>query len=269
MKKILIIIQRSNGDVFFSGSLIRTLKTYFIACRIDILINDDTFQVAKLLPYKEKIIKFSYRKKESHRWRQEKDILKRITRKYDISINLTASDRSTIYSILASKKSISAVEKDKTKSWWKKIFLSHYYYFDTNKHIIENNLTSLDILGINYEKKVLDLPVSSELLEKISKKLKDINIKNFWIFHPSAQYDYKIYPLKLRNKLLHYLDKANVPIIVTGGKTKIDFKIKESIPEGRNIINLIGQTSIEEYVCLSYLSEGYIGMDTLNIHISA
>ena len=52
-------------------------------------------------------------------------------------------------------------------------------------------------------------------------------------------------------------------------KNEIDTKIKASLPKLKNIYDFIGNTSIEEYICLSLLSEGYIGMDTLNMHIAA
>jgi len=267
--RILIIIQRSNGDVFFSGSLINYLKNFFLNSKIDLLINDDTLQIADLLPGINKILKFSYSKKDAYRWKQEKEIFKKIYRKYDIAINLTASYRSVLYSILASKKSISAIERDVSKSWWKRLFLSSYYYFDSNKHIIENNLKPLDFLGISYETKVLEIPVSGKCLKNVSRKLKNLNVENFLIFHPSAQYNYKIYPQELRNQLLGLLEKTKISIIVTGGVSEIDFNIKGSIPKSEKIINLIGETSIEEYIGLSYLSMGYIGMDTLNMHIAA
>ena len=50
---------------------------------------------------------------------------------------------------------------------------------------------------------------------------------------------------------------------------KIDLEIKKNAPPLENIFNWIGQTSIEEYIALSGLSQGYIGMDTLNMHIAA
>ena len=71
---------------------------------------------------------FSYQQKRHSRWKQEKDILISLYKKYDLSINLTASDRSVFYALIAGKKSISAVEIDQKKSWWKKIFLNNYYY---------------------------------------------------------------------------------------------------------------------------------------------
>ena len=128
IKKILIIIQRSNGDVFLSVSLINILYKYYQSPEIDLLINEDTYPLAQLLPNINFIHKFSYSEKQKNRFKQERILLTSLFKKYDLSINLTASDRSVIYSLLAGKKSISAIEKDNRKSWWKKMLLSHYYY---------------------------------------------------------------------------------------------------------------------------------------------
>ena len=116
---------------------------------IDMLVNDDTYSVAKLLPYINKIHQFSYKKKDESRWSQEKTIIKNIYRRYDLSINLTASDRSVIYALCASRVSISAIENHNLKSWWKKTLLSFHYYFDPAKHILINNSKSLNCLKID------------------------------------------------------------------------------------------------------------------------
>jgi heptosyltransferase III len=268
-KKILIIIQRSNGDVLLSLSLINNLHNHYPNAEIDLLINDDTFAVADLLPNIKNIHIFSYQRKNNERLKQEFEIIFRIYRKYDLSINLTASDRSVIYSILSSNKSISAVEKNIKKSWWKKLLLKHYYYFEPEKHILENNLESLNLLKINH-KMVQDTPILSDLTYKIVKsRLKKMSINSFLIFHPSAQYNYKIYPKELRDKLLNYLNDLGLPILITGGNNQIDLEIKKQLPSLKNIIDLIGETSLPEYFALSDLSLAYIGMDTLNMHIAA
>ena len=95
-KKILIIIQRSNGDVFLSSSLIKALYDYYQDPQIDLLVNDDTISIASLIPFINNIYTFSYQKKKNDRWKQEKNILSCIFKKYDLSINLTASDRSVL-----------------------------------------------------------------------------------------------------------------------------------------------------------------------------
>jgi len=267
--KILIIIQRSNGDVLMASTLIKYLFDHYHAPKIDLLVNDDTVAVAELLPNVNSILKFSYNKKREQRWTQEKKIVSSIFRKYDLSINLTASDRSVLYALLASKKSISAVEKMRNKSWWKTFLLSNYYYFDSAHHILYNNLKPLSLLKIQYDLVHISPLISKKLSSKVTRKLIRHGIKDFIIFHPSAQYNYKIYPIHLRDKLLHYLSKLGVSIIITGGNNKIDTEIKKSLTPMPNIIDWIGETTIDEYLALSDLSIAYIGMDTLNMHIAA
>ena len=128
-KKIIIIIQRSNGDVFLSSSLIKALYEHYENPQIDLIVNDDTYSIAKLMPFIQNIYTFSYHLKQESRWKQEKNLILKIYKKYDLSINLTASDRSVFYALMAGKKSISAVENDNRKSWWKKILLTHLLLF--------------------------------------------------------------------------------------------------------------------------------------------
>jgi heptosyltransferase III len=269
IKKILIIIQRSNGDVFLSSNLISTLNKYYESPTIDLLINDDTYSMASLLPHIGFIHQFSYNKKIKGRWQQEKELIKSIFRKYDLSINLTASDRSVIYSLFASRKAISAIEKNKLKSWWKRILLDSYYYFDSSRHILINNSEPLKCLKIKHTN-IQNFPtISDDVILKIKRKLNNKGIKQYVIFHPSAQYNYKIYPKSLRNELLINLNSLGVPILITGSNSKIDLQISKEIPKASNIYNFIGKTTLEEYFALSELSMAYIGMDTLNMHIAA
>jgi heptosyltransferase III len=268
-RNILIIIQRSNGDVLLSETLINSLYENFNSPKIDLLVNDDTSKVAELLSNVSNVHQFSYRNKQSNRWLQERRLISSIYRKYDLSINLTASDRSVIYAILSSKYSISAIEKNNIKSWWKKILLSDFYYFDSRRHILLNNLESLNLLKIQFSKIQQSPNVTSSVVARMQKKLKNNGIKDFVIFHPSSQYTYKIYPAKLRNELLGYLSNLGLSIIVTGSKSMIDIEIKKELPNLPNLLDLIGETSLEECFALNKLSSAYIGMDTFNMHIAA
>ena len=269
IKKILIIIQRSNGDVLLGLSLINLLHKYYQKPQIDLLVNDDTLAIAKLLPNINFIHQFSYQRKRDNRWQQERSLVKSIFKKYDLSINLTASDRSVFYALFAGKKSISAIEKNHKKSWWKKILLSDCYYFDSNKHILLNNLEPLNLLNIKHGNIQQSPNISDSVITNVKDRLNKANIKDFIIFHPSAQYNYKIYPKHLRDELLANLNVLDVSILITGHNNKIDTEIKATIPDLDNIINWIGETTLEEYFALSQLSLAYIGMDTLNMHIAA
>jgi heptosyltransferase-3 len=266
--KILIIVQRSNGDVFLSSPLINALYSNYDKPTIDLLVNDDTLIIAKTLNNINKIHLFSYQKKKDNRVSQELEIIKKIYKKYDLSINLTASDRSVVYSILASKYSISAIEYTQKKSWWKKLFLKDSYIFDINQSIIKNNISSLKLLNINLDKIELKSSLKEKTKKDIQNRLELLNIKKFIIFHPSAQYQYKIYPKDLRDKLLILLNTLNIPIIITGSKNRLDLEIKKDLPKLDNIYDFIGDTTVDELFVLTSLSLAYVGMDTLNMHIA-
>ena len=268
-KKILVIIQRSNGDVFLSNTLIQSLYQHYKNSEIDLLVNDDTLPIAKTIANIRQIHTFSYRQKKENRWGQERGLISKLFKKYDISINLTASDRSVLYALLFAKRSISAIEADNGKSWWKRRLLSQFYVFDLSHHILINNLKPLQLLGIKHNKVVIPTRYNSLSKNLIKEKLALRGVNHFLIFHPSAQYEYKVYPVDLRNQLLTLLNNLNIPIVITGGKSKIDVKIKKNLPLLNNIYDFIGETTMEEYMALSDLSSGYIGVDTLNMHISA
>jgi heptosyltransferase III len=266
--KILIVIQRSNGDVFLSTTLIKNFFEHYDSPQIDLLVNDDTYKVASLLPHINYIHTFSYKKKTNKRWIQEKELIMKLFRRYDLSINLTSSDRSVLYALLASKKSISVVEKEYKKSWWKQKLLSKYYYYDSTKHILIQNLTPLSLLEIQHDFIQSSIEIKNETFERVKNRLNKKGIKNFIIFHPSAQYKYKIYPKHSRDKLISFLSTLGVSIVVTGTNNKIDTEIKRNLLSLPNVFDLIGETSLEEYFALSSLSQAYIGMDTLNMHIA-
>ena len=100
-------------------------------------------------------------------------------------------------------------------------------------------------------------------------KLQADTLGKFIIFHPSAQYGYKVYPKALRHTLLQQLSRLGIPIVVTGARTALDLQIKATLPVLANVYDWIGETSLDEYIALSDLSLAYVGGDTLNMHIAA
>ena len=269
VRRILVIVQRSNGDVFLSSPLIEALFNAYDRPRIDLLVNSDTLAIAETLPHIEEIHLFSYNEPGKGRGAQTSGLLKKIARRYDLSINLTASDRSVLLALVSGRVTISAVEHDWKKSWWKRILLSDCYEFDTCRHIIENNTTALDLLGIRSGRPAFSSCHSPEAAESVDKMLDERGISEFVIFHPGAQYSYKVYPEKLRTALLEGLNRLGVSIVVTGSRSALDLEIKSRLPQLDNVYDVIGLTSMDELIALSERSIAYIGADTLTMHIAA
>lgn len=269
--EILIIVQRSNGDVFLSEPLIRTLKLTYPDSSIDILVNADTVAIAKTLQGIRHIHTYDYGWKRLGKWeriKKEWDLIRSIRGGYDLAINLTTSDRSVLYAILAGKRSFSAIEADGQKSWWKKLFLTDCYTHDASRHIVRHNLMPLELLGIESGKIMVEAAYDPSAANEL--KSLGFNIDEpFIIFHPGAQYDYKIYPKLLRDKLLKLLDSLNIPIVITGGNSEVDRKIASELPSLPNLYNAIGKTSLNGYIALCDRANAYIGMDTLNMHIAS
>ena len=270
--RILIIIRRYNGDVLLASPLIESLLKQYNASKIDLLVNDDTLGIAKTIAGIDEIHTFSYTWRKlsfSERVKKEFTLFRSLYKKYDLSINLTANDRSILYAIAASPHAISAVEEENEKAWWKKIFLKQTYIFDLNKHILSNNLTPLKLLNIEPEEIILKVNHTKGSQEKIEQKLQEKGIEKFIIFHPSAQHEYKIYPKEHRDTLLALLNDLKLPIIITGATSELELSIKASLPKLEYIYDFIGETTLDEYIALSDLSLAYIGMDTLNMHIAS
>jgi heptosyltransferase-3 len=268
-KTILVVVQRSNGDVFLSEPLLRGLARAYGNPRIDLLVNDDTLAIAKTLPHVSGIHTYSYRERAEGKKGQSMALYRKLFLKYDLAISLTASDRSVLFARMAARKAISAVEPDPGKSRWKRMLLSGHYLFDTGRHILENNTAALGLLEIDCGPLEVRAHHSSAAEKSVAGMLAERGIGAFILFHPGAQYEYKVYPVELRNELLRLLDTLGLPVVVTGSKSAVDTEIKHSLPKLPNLHDFIGCTGMDELIALSRRSMAYIGADTLNMHIAA
>ncbi|PLX18118.1 MAG: lipopolysaccharide heptosyltransferase [Candidatus Muiribacterium halophilum] len=272
--RFLIIIRRFNGDVLLTSPLIQKLKENYPQCQIDILVNDNTAAVAGLLKNIDNIIIFdqSFRQKRGMkrvltRLNTEFNILKRIIKKYDLSINLTATDSSNIYAIISGKKSIGVGEKGAIrKSWWKQRFLGKCFEEDFSENIVLHNIYPLEYLKI----KKNDLYVSLNIDDKDIENSKNIidDEKKFVIIHSSSQFFYKTWPIEKTIELAEKIIEKGFQVVFTGGKGEVDLFNSNRI--GKEIgINLIGKTTLGVFNALLSRCCFYIGMDTLNTHLSA
>jgi len=271
-KKVLIIIRRSHGDVLVTSALTKALHDAIPDIHIDLLVNDDTLSTAKAVPFVQTIHCFSYKWGKisiANRIQQELLLIRGIFRKYDIAIALTTNERSNIYAFLAGKKVIGADNINAHFFGWKKLLFANTYPFRYDQHIIYNNLSPLKLLKIPLNKIQIDVKHSIEASTRIQQLLNAQSINHFLIFHPSARYKYKIYPRHLRTQLLQALNTLGIPIIVTGGSSWIDIEVAAELPKLKNIHDFTNRTTIDECIALTALSMGYIGMDTLNVHIAA
>lgn len=275
IERILVIIRRANGDVLLASPLIARLHEHYGAPTIDVLVNDDTAAIARALPYVSNVHVYS------QQWRHLRGVrriqaplalFRRLFRQYDLAISLTTTDSSVLLALLSGRRSISAIDDQGHKNWWKRWLLNGSYRLERLQHTVRTNLEPLRLLSIPAGHVRVAAVYSEQAAEQVRGKLQQVgcDASRFIIFHPSAQYSYKVYPRALRHALLGKLATLGVPIVITGGATAIDRQIKASLPRlPNNVFDLIGETSLEEYIALSDMALAYVGGDTLNMHIAA
>jgi len=271
-KRFLIIVRQANGDVLLSSSLVQGLRIAYPEATIDLLVNEHTRELAEAIPEVNQVLAYDYAWKKKgffYRYWKEFELLKKIWHRYDLAISLTASDRSVIFAMLAGKYSIGVVDEDRAKSWWKRKYLDRAYFLNPRKHTVLNYMKALEFLNARPQKIQVILSVDPSIREKVQKDLDALGIKKFFIFHPSAKNDYKVYPKASRDRLFRYFDQAGISLVVTGGKSPLDEAISAELPSLAHLHNFIGKYSIKELIALTELSEAYVGMDTLNMHLAA
>jgi len=268
---ILLIIRRSFGDVLAISPVINILKRRFPNVSIDLLVNGDTVAAAKLLNNVNKIIPFDHQLSASKAGVLAMDIrlIRKIFRQYDLAIAFTTNERSNIFAYLAGRVSVGTMEPTFSKNWWHKMLLSAGYHFNPTCHILENNVESLRKLDINIDKIILSARYSDEAKKNVQQILNKRNIDRFIIFHPAGKFLSRLYPEKPRNTLLQLLDSLAIPIIMTGGNSKIDQAVEDETPALKNVHSLIGKISLEECAALTDMSLAFIGVDTFNGHLAA
>ncbi len=273
IRRILIIICQANGDVLLSSPLIQTLHETYPQASIDLVVNASTVSMAESLLHISNVYSYDYSWKKRgkfYQFKQEFQLFKKLWKKYDLSISLTSSDRSVLLAITSSRYAIAELDAKSQKRGWKPWLLKGFYQLDERIHMVLNHKKALSLLGITPLHWEVRCKVDKGLREAMHQRLQALGIDRFVIFHPSARGVYKVYPTALRHRLLSLLSQAGVNVVVTGGKSPLDDEISAQLPTLPHLYNFIGQCeSIAELIALMDLSEAYLGMDTLNMHLAA
>ena len=87
---------------------------------------------------------------------------------------------------------------------------------------------------------------------------------------PFAQYDSKVYPLDLMQKVIHQLaENSNYKILLFGGGKK-EIELLDSLSKNRdNVVNIAGQLNFQQELQLISNIDVMLSMDSGNAHIAA
>lgn len=262
--KILIITLRHLGDVHLTTPLISSLNQAYPESEIHVLVFHNTKFVLKNNPDINKIITISNKPNRI----EYKELLKNIFRKYDLAVTCQTGDRPFFISLLSSPQRVGVVPIKGDQGWLKRYFYHGWCEYDNkDTHTVLQMLKIMDVLN---KEKVFDSTPPTSMDGGIDKRLLN-DPCGYAVVHLSPRYRYKQWTLKGWKEVVLHLIKKGVQVILTGSNSPDEKKyvnqLYECVP--KEVVNLVGKTTLEELSDLIKNSLVFIGPDTGVTHLAS
>lgn len=257
--RILIITQRYLGDTLLTTALIHSLRFAYPNARIDVLLPKANASILHGNPDINNLLFFP----EKSGIPSFLTFIQTIFRRYDLSLSLQNSDRTTLCAILAAKFSIGFVDAQLKKAWWKKLLLSASLV-STQTHTLLENLRFCKLLNIT-PLSVLIPPVPAE--NPIFPELES----NYAVLHIMPQWRFKEWHLQGWLEVIDFLKQQNLQIVLTGSPNTHELAAIEQLVNlsHHSIVNYAGQLSIPDLSMLIKDARVFIGPDTGITHLAS
>lgn len=255
MKKILIIRFSSIGDIVLTTPVIRCLKNQ-LGAEIHFLTKRQFLPLLEANPYLSKI--FTIEKKVA-------EVLPDLKKeRYDAVVDLHKNLRSWQVR-LALKKRVYSFDKLNFEKW---LIVNFKINRLPNIHIVDRYLNAVKVLGVKNDGKGLDYFIPKDyrhLTPKINTELNTFR-PPFIAFAIGAAHQTKRLPLE---KSIEICKKANLPVLLLGGKKEEQEGETIAHSVGPQVINLCGKLTLHESAQIIKTAEKVIVHDTGMMHIAA
>lgn len=271
MKKILILRTEHIGDYLISLPAIKAIKEKFPDYQIDLVVGPWNKELAEATPYVDKVIIFEnpFAKRNLTYLEilkiilfKSKDLYKfyKKINKEDYELLISFSDRKfnkLFLRFINSKKKISGVDFNFGEIYEK-----------------ERCLNILKEAGISIQNKEVNLRYTKKDKERVERILEEYNLKDkkiliLHLFTPLEDKDWSIDRwIKILNRLI--LKNKDMRFVLVGTKEdeKRTGRLIKKLKNCKNLINLVGKTSMLELVLLIKNSDYFIGSCSGPLHIA-
>ena len=258
-KRILVITQRYLGDTLLITPLLSSLKQAYPEASLDVLIPQANLGILEGNPdiqqfwcFPAKGDFFGFCK-----------LCWSLLRRYDLAISLQASDRTTLYAILAGKLSMGFIEHLPGKAWWKSLLLSRsLIYAETPTHTVLENLRFCELLAIQ--------PIYQLTAPYTEQKLPSSPASPYVVLHIMPQWRFKQWHRQGWQELIEFLHQQQYEIVLTSSSQSAELNVlAELVAQYPYLINLGGQLSLAELAQLIAKADLFIGPDTGITHLAA
>ncbi|MDD2500540.1 MAG: glycosyltransferase family 9 protein [Geobacter sp.] len=266
-RAILIANIRLIGDVILTTPLIGLLQEAYPEATIDLLVNRGTGEFLEKDPRVRQVL-YSDGSRSGGYWG-------RIFRRYDLAINLNASDRGNLAVLLASRRQRVGIYYGNRfwKDIWKRLFFSHPISYPFPIHYARLCQVVAERLGLSVSRLEARVYWDQEDQRAVQEKLESDGLNGpYFVIHPFARWRYKYWQAEKFAAVSDAVSKRYglKPVWSSSPAVEEREMLLHSAALCRVRPLLIsGEFSLNRMTCLLAGSSLYIGLDTAISHLAA
>jgi heptosyltransferase-3 len=262
---VLVVLTRQIGDVLLSTPLIRAARERWPGARIDVMGFAGTLAVLRGNPDVNAFVEV----RQGEGWRQSWPLLKWLWRRYDLALICEFSDRAHLYGLIAARKRAGQVAHQWTRSWWKRLLLSHAAGFDSvPAHLVLEKLKVIAPWAPPRPLIELVPPAAKALPPDLQARLEP----KYVVVHAPSLVRYKQWPVAHYAQVVGALARRGIQVVLTGSGSEADRRCTAEVARGADSPRVFDQAGSLDFGQLVTLLRGaalYLGPDTSITHLAA
>jgi len=273
---ILICSIRVIGDVILTTPLVGILSEAYPHAAIDLMVAAGTGPFLRQDPRVRNIIEVSSKNVGGNRsLREDIGVLGRIFKRYDLAINMNASDRGNLAVVCAGRNVRVGFYENRgvVKDGWKKLLLSHPLPYDTAGHTAHLCKLVAEALGLEVSRLEVKLYWNDDDSRVVSSRLATLpKGSGYFVIHPFARWEYKFWPMESFVRLSDEIARKYglIPVWTAAPAPRECELLEQYASQCRYPpIRIPGEFSLNQMACLVAGSQLYLGLDTAVSHIAA
>ncbi len=274
---ILICCIRLIGDVILTTPLIGLLRAAYPDVAIDLLVNKKTGEFLEKDPrVREVVYAQVYDVDRDDERVKGRGYLRKVFRKYDLAINMNASDRGNMAVVLAGKRKrvgFHHVGDSFLGNFWKRLLMTHSLEYPTSIHTVylcQIVAQALDIKGDKLEARVYwDSRDEEQVISLLKKRGTG---EGFFVIHPFARWPYKYWSFERSVEVSdHVAEQYSLQPIWSSSPLPHEVELLQKITATCRYapITIAGELNLNQMTCLLSRASLYIGLDTAISHLAA
>jgi heptosyltransferase-3 len=274
-RSILVVCIRLIGDVILSTPLVSLLKSAYPDAEIDYLVNRGTGEFLEKDPRIRRVFYVRNREGGVPAGRPEPAYYLRICRRYDMAINLNASDRGNIAVILAGRKVRVGFHPMgyRFREIWKRFGMTHPVPFPFAIHVARVSQLAAEAIGIPVPRLEAKVFWDREDEARVDGLLRREGIPGrFFAVHPFARWRYKYWlPDRFAKVSDAIVEGYGLRPVWTSSPDPEEMRrLREAAALCRFPPALCaGELTLNGVTCLLSRAALYIGLDTAVSHLAA